>query len=405
MALTDTKIKNAKPREKVYRLADGNGLCLEVRPAGSKCWRYRYRVDGKEKMLALGQYPMVGLADARERHLEARKLLSQGLDPSTARREAQQEARAASETFEDIAREWMAKSAVGQTPAYAEDAIGRLERHVFPHIGRKPIRAINAQDIAAMLKVMEHKGIIDTACRQLQKVGQVFNYAIRTGRADHDPSAVLKGTIPPKAKKHRAAITDPRAVGELLRAIDGYGGDFTTLCALRFAPLVFVRPGELRRAEWSEFDFQADEWRIPADKMKMRVEHVVPLSVQALAILAELQPVTGSGKYVFPSVRTASRPMSENTINAALRRMGYTKEEMTGHGFRTTASTLLNEMGWNRDAIERQLAHVPQDEVRAAYNRSMLLPERRKMIQAWADYLDSLKAGGTVLPFRTGTEE
>lgn len=250
------------------------------------------------------------------------------------------------------------------------------------------------------MRRIESRGVLETAHRVLQQCGQVFRYAVATGRAERDPSTDLKGALPPVKVKHHASIVEPKLIGELLRAISRYSGSFITASALRFAPLVFARPGELRRAEWTEFDLDKAEWRIPASKMKMASTHIVPLSKQAMAIVEALKPVTGSGKYLFPSIRTATRPMSENTINAALRRLGYSGDEMTGHGFRSMASTLLNEQGWNRDAIERQLAHSERDGVRAAYNYAEYLPERREMMQAWADYLDELATGAQIISFQ-----
>ncbi len=270
-----------------------------------------------------------------------------------------------------------------------------MERNVFPLLGNKPITEVTAPILLACLRKIEQRGAIYLAHKTREYCGQVFRYAVATGRAERDPSGDLKGALQPFKHENHAALTDPRKVGELLRAIDSYTGQFVTACALKMAPLVFVRPGELRHAEWSEFDLDAKEWRIPAEKMKMREVHIVPLSDQVLAVLAVLHPVTGNGKYLFPSLRTGDRPMSENTVNAALRRLGYGTDEMTGHGFRSIATTLLNEQGWNRDAIERQLAHAERDQVRAAYNRAEHLPERRKMMQGWADYLDDLKKGAT----------
>ena len=272
----------------------------------------------------------------------------------------------------------------------------RFEMDVFPWIGTRPVRDILAPELLATIRRIESRGAIETAHRTLQNCGQVFRYAVASGYADRDISGDLRGAIPPTKEKHHASVTDPKDVAALLRTIESYAGSFVTMCALRLAPMTFVRPGELRHAEWSEIDLDKAEWRIPAEKMKMREQHIVPLSRQAVAILRELHPLTGAGKYVFPSVRTQARPMSENTVNAALRRLGYAKDEMTGHGFRSMASTLLNEMGWNRDAIERQLAHAERNSIRAAYNFAEFLPERRKMMQAWADYLDKLRAGAKV---------
>jgi integrase len=305
---------------------------------------------------------------------------------------------AEAETFEAIAREWHLRFSAGWTPDHAERVLRRFERDLFPWLGTRPIREVSAPDLLAVLRRIENRGALDTAHRALRSCGQVFRYAVATGRAERDSSGDLRGALPPVKGKHHASITDPKAIGELLRAIDNYRGSFVTKCALRLAPRVFVRPGELRSAEWQEVDWGAAEWRIPAAKMKMRDPHIVPLSKQAMEILEELRPLTGSGRYVFPSARTPNggRCMSENAVLAALRRMGYDKEEITGHGFRSMACTLLNEQGWNRDAIERQLAHVERNAVRAAYNYAEHLPERRKMMQAWADYLDVLKRGARI---------
>jgi integrase len=272
-----------------------------------------------------------------------------------------------------------------------------LEQGIFPWLGAKPIREIAAPDLLAALRRIEERGAIETAHRTKQACGQVFRYAVATGRAERDPTGDLRGAIPPANGKRFATITEPKAVGKLLRAIEGYEGSFIVRCALRLAPLVFVRPGELRTAEWAEFDLERAEWRIPGEKMKMKSPHMVPLSRQALEVLGELHPLTGSGRYLFPGERSKDRPMSSNTVNAALRRMGYGSDEMTGHGFRAMACSILNEQGWNPDAIERQLAHAERSKVRAAYLRSEYLDERRRMMQAWADYLDGLKNGAEVI--------
>ena len=404
MSLTDAAARNAKPKEKLYRLKDDRGLCLEVAPSGGKRWRFRYLFGGKANMLSLGVYPDVPLAGARERRDEARRLLAQGIDPSTIRKAEKGQIVQEGETVERVAREWFAKFSPAWSTSHGTRIIRRLERDIFPWIGQKPIREVNAPELLSVVRRIESRGAVETAHRALQNCSQVFRYAVATGRAERDPSADLRGALPPSKEKHHASLTDSKAVAELLRAIDGYQGSFVTLCALRLAPMLFVRPGELRHAEWREIDLDAAEWRIPGPKMKMKEQHIVPLSRQAVEVLRELHPLTGSGKYVFPSVRTPARPMSENTVNAALRRMGYTKEEMTGHGFRSMASTILNEEGWNRDAIERQLAHAERNSIRAAYNFAEFLPERRKMMQAWADLLDGLKAGAKVIPIHQTLE-
>ncbi|MDY7546752.1 tyrosine-type recombinase/integrase [Glaciimonas sp. CA11.2] len=397
MPLTDIEVRKSKPREKTYRVSDGKGMYLEITPTGARYWRLKYRHLGKEKRLALGVYPEVTIKDARVKRDAARILLSQGLDPG-AEKKAKKIAAVASATssFESVAREWFSKYAPNWVASHSDKIIRRLERDIFPWLGSRPISEISAPELLDVLRRIEKRGAIETAHRAHQNCGQIFRYAIATGRAERDPSGDLKGAIPPSKEKHHPSITEPKAVGELLRCIGGYTGSFVTKCALQLAPLLFVRPGELRKAEWSEINLDTAEWRIPAEKMKMRAVHIVPLSIQAVAILNEIMPLTGKGKYVFPGARTNGRPMSENTVNGALRRLGYGSDDMTGHGFRSMASTLLNEQGWNRDAIERQLAHAERDSIRAAYNYAEHLPERRKMMQAWADYMDGLSASNVV---------
>lgn len=400
--LSDIVVRNAKAQEKPYKLHDTAGLYLLVNRAG-RYWRLDYRFAGKRKTMALGVYPAVSLKEARERRDDARRLLGQGVDPG-AQRKAQKAAKAAcGETFQVIALEWHQKFSPGWSESYSDLIRDRLAADVFPWIGARPIAEITAPELLSVLRRIEARGALETARRVKQFCGMTFRYAVATGRAESDPSTSLKGAIPPPKAGHFASITDPKRIGELLRAIEAYQGSLLTRCALKLAPLVFLRPGELRQAEWAEIDFAAAEWKIAAEKMKMRRPHIVPLSSQAVAILADLHPLTGSGRYVFPCERSLARPMSENTLLACLRRLGYGKDEMTPHGFRHMASTLLNEQGWNRDAIERQLAHVEKNAVRRAYNHAEHLPERRRMMQAWADYLDGLKAGATVLPFRSGT--
>jgi integrase len=399
MPLTDTGVRNAKPKAKPYKLADERGMFLLVNTSGAKWWRLKYRFAGKEKLLSLGVYPDVRLKDAREKRDAARKLIAAGIDPS-ANRKIQNAARIerAENSFESVAREWYAKHSPKWAESHASKVLTRMEKDVFPWIGGLPIAEIAAPELLATLRRIESRGAIETAHRAHQTCGQVFRYAVATGRATRDPSGDLRGALQPVISTHHASITDPKEIGALLRAMDAYSGEFATKCAIRLAPLVFLRPGELRGAEWAEIDLEKLEWRIPKERMKARVPHVVPLSTQAVTILAELKPLTGYGRLVFPGVRSRERPMSENTVNAALRRMGYTTDQMTGHGFRSMASTLLNEHGWNRDAIERQLAHGERDAVRAAYNYAEFLPERRKMMQWWADHLAGLAAGGVVVP-------
>jgi integrase len=392
MPLKDLTIRAIKPREKPYKVADEKGLFLLITPSGSKCWRLKYRFNGKEKILSFGLYPEVSLAQAREERDKARKLLAAKTDPSLVRKMDKRALKQATEnSFESVAREWYVKYSAQWTTNHGEKIIKRFERDIFPWVGRLPIHEINAPELLLTLRRIESRGAIDTAHRAHQNCSQVFRYAIATGRAERDPSADLRGALPPAKKNHHPSITGPKAIGQLLRDIDNYQGAFVTKCALQLAPLLFVRPGELRKAEWSEINFDTAEWRIPAAKMKMRVLHIVSLSTQAIEILREIHPLTGNDKYIFSCVRSKNRPMSENTINAALRRLGYSKDEMTGHGFRSIASTILNEQGWNRDAIERQLAHAERNNVRAAYNYAEYLPERNKMMQAWADYLTSIK--------------
>ncbi len=407
MALTDIAVKNAKPREKLYRLKDERGLFLEVPPSQGKRWRLRYTVPttGKETMLSFGTYPDVSLVLARKRRDEARRLLAQGIDPGAARKCEKSEARQEEETFELVAREWLAKASPAWSKNHTAAVLGRIEADLFPWLGNRPIMGITTPELLAVIRRIESRGAIDIAHRVHQYATKIFQFAVSTGRAERNPAMDLKGALTVAKVKHHSSLTDPKDVSQLLRAIDGYTGHFVTQSALRIAPLLFVRPGELRHAEWREIDLDAGEWRIPGPKMKMREQHIVPLSRQAVEVLRELHPLTGSGKYVFPSVRTPARPMSENTVNAALRRMGYTKDEMTGHGFRSMASTILNEQGWNRDAIERQLAHAERNSIRAAYNFAEFLPERRKMMQSWADLLDGLKAGGKVIPIRQTLEK
>lgn len=388
MKLTDTAIRNAKARSKPRKMADGGGLTLLVNSDGSKWWRFRYRIDGREQMLSLGVYPDVTLQLARQKRDDARKLLAGGGDPAAQRR-AQRVA--SGHTFEAIALEFMESKRKKLTASTWHRDITQLQTMVFPYVGRKPIGSVEATDLLSLLRRIEGRGAHDTAHRARALCGRIFRFAISTGRAKHNVAADLYGALAPKVEKSYAAIVEPAKVGALMRAIDGYDGHPTVCAALKLSPLLFVRPGELRAAEWSEFDLNRAEWRIPPERMKMRELHIVPLATQAVAILKEVQLLTGRGRYVFPAIGYRDRCLSENTIAAALRRLGYTKEEMTAHGFRTTASTLLNEMDIHPDVIELQLAHMERNEVRAAYNRAQKLEARRKMMQTWADYLDELK--------------
>ncbi len=405
MPLNDRVLRTSKPRERLYKLADGGGLYVEVPPSGALRWRWKYRFGGKEKRLSFGVFPEVGLKAARELRDAARRQLAAGIDPGEARK-AGKAAQAGAESFEAVAREWHARFAPTWVASHGDRIMRRLEKDIFPWLGKRPIADIKAPELLAVLRRIESRGAQETAHRAMQNCGQLFRYAVATGRAERDPTGDLRGALPPTKEKHHASIREPKRIGELLRAIDGYEGSFVTKCALRLAPLVFVRPGELRRAEWSEFDLGKGEWRIPGERMKMREQHLVPLSRQAVVVLRELEPLTNRGieakpnapRYVFPGAQSRERPMSENAVLAALRRMGYAKDEMTGHGFRSMASTLLHEQGWNHQAIERQLAHAERNAVSAAYNFAEHLPERRKMMQAWADYLDALRKGAEVIP-------
>ncbi len=394
--LTDTKISAAKAKATSYKLTDGGGKYLLVTPKAQKWWRFDYRISGRRKTMALGVYPEVSLKAARERRREARELVARGEDPSDVRKSRKAER---VHTLESVAGEWIAEMKPSWVPKHFSKVLGRLEQHVFPWLGQRPISEIAAADIEPLLARLQERGTLESAHRVREHIGQIFRWAIRKRRVKADPTQELRGFLPGRKAKHFASITDPKQIAALLRAIAGYQGHSITQQALKLAPLVFVRPGELRHAEWSEIDLEAGEWRIPAAKMKMDRAHLVPLSKQAITVLKEIQPVTGKSRYVFPSLRTNARPMSENTVTGALRRLGYSGDEMTGHGFRSLASTRLNEMGWNRDAIERQLAHVEDSKVRAAYNHAEYLTERRQMMQAWADYLEALQAGADVVPF------
>jgi len=388
MPLSDVAIRNAKPQGKPIKLFDSDGLYLLVNPGGSRLWRLKYRFGGREKLISLGSYPEVSLRDARERREDAKRLIKDGGDPS-ARRQAERAARA--DTFEALAREWLEMQAKSLGPRTLRKKTERFEAFAFPYLGKRPISEIKAPEVLAALKRVEARGKHETAHRVRSECGNVFRYAVATGRAEQDPTIHLRGAIAAVSKKNRPAIVDPERIGELMRAIDGYRGDVSTEFALKLLPLTFVRPGELRLAEWTEFDLNAAEWRIPAGRMKMRELHVVPLSRQAVALFKDIHTLTGDGRYVFPSLRSADRPISDNTINAALRRLGFRGDEMVGHGFRSMASTCLNEQGWHPDLIELQLAHAERNDSRGAYNRAQRLPERRKMMQAWANYLGKLR--------------
>jgi integrase len=398
--LTDTKVRNTKSQEREYKLFDGGGLFLLVTPSGGKLWHFKFRFDGKEKKLALGSYPAISLLDARQRRDEARRQLANGIDPGAVRKAQKQANIQETETFEVIAREWFNKFKHTWKESHSTRVLSRLEQNVFPYIGKRPIIQIKAPELLGVLRRIEARGILHSAHNIRGICGQIFRYAVATGRVERDLSADLRGALSPVKTINRAAITDPIKAGELLRAIDNYRGSFVVQSALKFAPLTFVRPGELRHAEWSEIDFEKAEWNIPAHKMKMKQAHLVPLSQQAIEILTELQKLTGEGRYVFPG-RTSSRPMSDNAILAALRYMGFEKSEMSGHGFRAMARTILDEVLQIRpDYIEHQLAHAVRDPNGRAYNRTAHLNERKRMMQTWADYLDGLKVGAKVIPFK-----
>ena len=391
MPLTDLEIRRAVWSGKNRKLSDSKGMYVLVTKAG-KYFRYDYRFGGKRKTLALGVYPQTSLADARRKHSEARKLLEKDIDPSAFKKAKKIELIGKAENnFLTVALEWFEKHKNIWSEGHTKVVIRRLEKNVFPWLANRQIDSISAPEILKVLRRIEDRGAVETAHRVKQICSMIFRYAIATGRAERDPTADLRGALTPIKPRHMATITDPKEIGALLRAIDGYQGNIMTRCGLQLAALLFVRPGELRKAEWAEIDFEEALWKIPARKMKMRRPHIVPLPTQAIGVLKEMEPLTGGGKYVFPSLRSAKRPMSNNTLLAALRRMGYSKEEMTVHGFRSMASTLLHELGWPSEVIERQLAHAERNKVRAAYNHAEHLERRVEMMQAWADYLDALK--------------
>jgi integrase len=386
--LTDKQINQAQSKEKLYRLSDntGNNLSLEVSPEGGKRWRFRYRINGTAKMISLGTYPLIPLKEARGRALEAKKEVEQGIDPATKKKAAQ-----GASTFQTVAKEWFDRFSLSSNERYSAEVWNRLDRDVFPFIGKMPLADIDAPVVLSVLRRVEERGVIETTHKIKSHISLIFKYAIACGLAYTDPSRDLSPALKSKVTRHLPAIIDPKEVGKLMVAIDGYTGIIVRY-ALQLGALTFVRPGELRTAEWAEIDLNAAEWRIPAAKMKMKRPHIVPLSTQALDILNKLHTLTGHSSYLFPSTRAITRPMSDMTVNAALRTLGYAQGEMTGHGFRAMASSLLAEQGWSIDAIERQLAHVEGNKIRAAYHRSEHLEERKKMMQSWADYLNGLKA-------------
>jgi integrase len=399
--LSPLQVKNAKGKDKLYKLADGGGLYLAVFPTGSKLWRMKHRqAEGQETILSFGKFPDVSLEQARAKREEARKQKASGIDPAINRKaqKATRQERAAN-SFELVAREWYVKQLPNWVAAHADRVLRRLEVDVFPKIGAKPVADVTAPDYLAVFRKIEERGALETAHRVKSICGQIVRYAIATGRTESDPTTALRGALPPAKTTHLSAITDPKQVAELLRMIDGYTGTFIVACALKISPYVFVRPGELRTAEWTDIDLEAAEWRYIVTKTN--TQHIVPLAKQAVAILQELHALTGRDRYVFPSARTGERPMSDNAILAAMRRMGIAKEEMTGHGFRAMARTILDEvLGIRPDLIEHQLAHAVKDPNGRAYNRTAHLPERKKMMQLWADYLDKIKAGADVVSLR-----
>ena len=407
MALTDTFVKNVKPTGALAgdKHTDGGGMYLLINASG-RYWRMNYRFAGKRKTLALGVYPAVSLLKARQRRDKARELLAEGIDPSTAKQEAKQvRAATSANTFEVIAEQWLRATSSKRAAITQDKVTNWLKKDIYPQIGKMPISTIGPRDVLAVGRKMEARQVYDSAKRIIQICGQVFRYAVAEGTAERDVTTDLRGALQQAEKKHYAAITDPKQAGALMRSIFDYTGHPYTVAALKLTPLTFVRPGELRTAEWAEIDLDATEWRIPGSKMKMKMDHIVPLSTQAVEILRSLQPVTGHGQYVFPSLRTGERPMSENTINAALRGMGYSKEVHSAHGFRAMARTIMDEVLNQRvDLIEHQLAHAVKDANGRAYNRTAHLPARRVMMQTWADYLDKLRMGAEVIPIRSGTK-
>jgi len=404
MALTDTFVRQVKHSGKVIgdKYTDGGGMYLLVKTSG-KYWRMDYTHATRRRTLALGVYPAVSLAKARRRRDAAREQLADGVDPNAAKRQEKlEQAEAASNTFEIVALDWLAKTAAKRAPGTQARVLTLLEHDVFPFIGIRPISKIGPRDVLEqVVRKIEARGSIDTAHRAKQVCGQIFRYGVAVGLAERDVTSDLRGAIASIPESHFAAITEPKQAGQLMRSIFEYAGHATTVAALKLSPLVFVRPGELRTAEWAEIGLEEAEWRIPGNKMKMKNDHVVPLSMQAVAILRTMQPISGHGRYVFPSLRTGERPMSDNTINAALRSLRYGKDVHTAHGFRALARTILDEvLGERVDLIEHQLAHSVKDPNGRAYNRTAHLPARREMMQRWADYLDSLRVGGQVIPLK-----
>lgn len=421
--LNDKAIQAAKPTDqKQQKLSDGDGLVLLVRTSGAKLWQLRYRFGGKEKTLSIGKYPLVSLSDARNKAFKARQSIQDGIDPLAAKQavkavikeQAEQQKQDAGTAFEIVAREWFAKFSKSNNweENHSSKIMGRLEKDIFPWLGKRPIKEITAPELLSVVRRIESRGALETAHRALSECGRVFRYAVASGLVERDPSGDLKGALPPYRKdKHFAAITDLKQVGDLMRDIQGYSGSYIVRAAFALSPRLFLRPGELRKIEWGWIDWDAEQITIPytAHKTGKRTQapHIVPLSTQAIAILKELQLLTGEDKYVFPGERDRNRPMSDNAVRSAMRRLGWTGDEMTPHGFRAMASTILDNMGYKQEWIERQLAHDEANKVKAAYKRDlhlMYMPERKKMVQEWSDYLDSLRDGAQVIPFKTGTE-
>jgi integrase len=389
MLLNDSLIRSVKVTEKPQKLFDGKGLFLLVQPNGARYWRIKYFVDGVEKALSLGVYPKVSLKQARDRRELVRQQIADGVDPGGLRKA---EKRARAHTFKAVALEWHQQRLETWSRGYAKQLMQRMEKNLFPWIGSKPIAKLAAADFLDCLQRIEKRGAVEMAHRARGTCSDVMRFAVATRRAERDPTVDLRGAIAPTKRKHLASIKDPKGIGDLMRAIDGYVGRSEVVnAAVRLIPLVFTRTCEMRKAEWSEFDLDNAQWKVPPERMKRRFPQIVPLSNQAIKILRDLMPVTGPNGLVFPSIRSGSRPISDGTINAALRMMGYTGDQMTGHGFRSMASTILNEQGWHPDAIERQLSHAEKNTVRGIYNYAEYLPIRREMMQAWADYLDALR--------------
>ncbi len=407
--LSDKTLRSVKPSDKDQRLNDGGGLYLLIKSNGAKWWRFDYSIEGKRKTLSLGVYPVIGLADARRKAEDARKQISNDIDPSDTRKQIKNDQRQAAEnekrldnglpllnSFEYVEREWFASIAHTVNKTTHQKKIRRFEAHVFPIIGGMALSEIKSPTIYSLIKPLAGK--LETAHRVHSEISAIYSYAIAHGLTDYDPAQALAKQIPAQKVKHRAALTEPKDVAQLLRDIANYQGTFIVQCAFRLTPLLFQRPGEIRQMQWQDIDLDAKEWRYLVTKTD--VQHIVPLSTQAIAILEDIKPLTSGGRYVFPSSRGDGRPMSENTISIVLKTLGYDGKVMTAHGFRTTASTLLNEQGWSSDAIERQLCHMPRDQVRAAYNRAQYLEERRRMMQSWGDYLDGLRNGAQVIAFK-----